>query len=186
MSTTYCSTIAKHYESKWSTPMISVPFTRGPIEDLPQGFGVLAFPPRGERTMWKYATRCMSTPDDVAAIELHMFAAERDDDSIAELLVACAHYHRTGRTLNLGHTVNFGRPWFKGSTCGHGLISLPYLDGPSLEWLNVDGKQIHFLWLVPVTDAEVVFVREHGVDRLEQQFEESQFNYLDPLRRSVV
>lgn len=47
-----------------------------------------------------------------------------------------AHFHRTGSALGLGHTVNFGRPWLPGSSCTHGLVSLPYLFGPELEWLQ--------------------------------------------------
>jgi hypothetical protein len=51
-------------------------------------------------------------------------------------VTAIAHFHRTGSALGLGHTVNFGRPWLPTSSCTHGLGSLPYLDGPDLEWLH--------------------------------------------------
>lgn len=45
---------------------------------------------------------------------------------------------------------------------------------------------MRFLWLIPITLAELRFKKEHGVSALEQRFEEAQFNYLDPLRDSVV
>ena len=90
--------------------------------------------------MWTYATICMSQPDDADCLELHMFAPKLND-RMAELLVATAHYHRTGQSLGLGHSVNFGMPWWDGSSCDRGLISLPYLDGPKLEWLEIKGHE---------------------------------------------
>jgi hypothetical protein len=101
-----------------------------------------------------------------------------------ELLTIVAHYHRTGRPLGLGHTVNFGEPWLSGSACTRGLISLPYLDGEELEWL--DEPRVRFLWLIPITEAEVAFKIQHGLDALEERFEEAAFDYLDPLRASVI
>lgn len=103
---------------------------------------------------------------------------------IVELLTVVAHYHRNGHRLGLGHTVNFGEPWLPGSACTRGLISLPYLDGEALEWL--DEPRVRFLWLIPVTDDEVAFKAEHGLDALEERFEAAAFDYLDPLRASVV
>jgi hypothetical protein len=114
-----------------------------------------------------------------------MFSAT-EDDSIAKLLTATAHYHRTGRQLDLGHTVNFGRPWTENSSCDHGLISLPYLDGPALEWLDLGDRKIRFLWIIPVTSAEARFAKDHGVDCLEERLEAAHFNYLDGERPSVV
>jgi hypothetical protein len=182
----YCAAIAQHYEQEWSTPMAEVPFTRGPIDELPRDFGILVSPPHHRRTMWTYATKCLSQRDDTVALELHMFSAHRDDDTLAELLVACSHYHRTGRGLDLGHTVNFGRPWIEGARCDHGLISLPYLDGPSLEWLDLNGKKVRFLWVIPITMSEAVFARDNGVDRLEERLEAAQINYLSPQRPHVA
>jgi hypothetical protein len=127
----------------------------------------------------------MSSIADEQPLELHMFSP-REVPAHTELLTAVAHYHRTGARLGLGHTVNFGRAWLPGSQCDHGLISLPYLDGPRLEELMVDGKLIRCLWLIPVTTAEVEFKKHHGLEALEARFETEQFSYIDPLRRSVA
>jgi len=91
-----------------------------------------------------------------------------------------------GQALDLGHTVNFGRPWLNDSLCEYGLISLPYLDGPSLENLKKGNMTIRCLWLIPITKSEVEFKKQYGLDLLEEQFEKTQFNYLDINRRSVV
>jgi hypothetical protein len=86
--------------------------------------------------------------------------------------------------MSLGHTVNFGQPWLPGSRCTFGLITLPYLDGPKLEWL--EEPRVRFLWLIPLTESERRFKKECGLDALEGKFEEQKFNYLDPARQSVV
>jgi hypothetical protein len=135
--------------------------------------------------MWAYATCCMSQPGEENALELHLLGASREgEESLVELMTAIAHYHRAGHQLGLGHTVNFGRPWLPGSRCVYGLVSLPYLDGPALEWL--EAPRVRFLWLVPITAAELEFKKRFGLEALEQRFEEQQFDFSDPKRPSVV
>ena len=88
--------------------------------------------------------------------------------------------------LDLGHTVNFDRPWLPGSRCEYGLVSLTYLDGPKLEWLEMNGDKIRFLWLVSITLAERDFKKAKELEALEAQFEKKGFHYIDPNRSSVV
>lgn len=95
-------------------------------------------------------------------------------------------YHVTGASLGLGHTVSFGRPWLPGSLCDHGLLSLPYLDGPDLEHLHAGGVHARCLWLIPITCQERDFKKEHGLEALEREFDRPGFDYLDPGRQSVV
>jgi len=127
----------------------------------------------------------MSQQNDAPALELHLFSPMRTESHI-ELLTVIAHYHLTGEYLDVGHTVNFGRPWLPESRCDHGLISLPYLDGPKLEWLDWAGNKIRFLWLVPISAAEVEYKKLHGLEALEARFEECRFDYLNPLRKSAT
>jgi hypothetical protein len=129
----------------------------------------------------------MSEETDTERLEL--FALSRkSEETLVELLTAVAHYHRTGAPLGVGHTVNIGRPWFPDShcTCDHGLLSLPYPFGPKLEWLETRGGRVRFLWLLPITKSEVEFKKTEGLEALEQRFEESGLDFLDPVRRSVV
>jgi len=183
-SATYAETIEAHYAREWAAPSSRLRLPAGSPHELADDFCVLEIPREDGEVA--YATRCMSSPDDDERLELHMLAATSAAaaDSVVEILTAVAHYHRTGRRLELGHTVGFGRPWLPGSRCTHGLISLPYLDGPDLEWLVE--PEVRFLWLVPVTEAEVLFERAHGLEALETKFEQTQFDYLDPARPSVV
>lgn len=184
----YQEKIIKHYEKIWKTdPNINL-WSEGPFNELPMNFRILEFPPTEERNFWTYSTCCMSQPDEIHPLELHIFSAIRDDKLI-ELLTVIAHYHRTGIRVNLNHTVNFGRSWQDQSDCKYGLISLPYLDGPELENLELSelhGKVIKFYWLIPITKNELEFKKNKGVTALENLFEKDQFNFLDPLRKSVV
>jgi hypothetical protein len=181
----YCEIIALHYSGCWNAQPQAVDFQKGPIHELPADFQILKFPPAGKHRMWAYCTRCMSQPNDARPIELHMFTRERHDN-LAELLVATAHYHRTGSPLDVGHSINFGRPWLKGSSCDRGLISLPYLDGPALEWLQVNEQKVRFLWLIPVTKSEIEFKKTAGLEALEEWFQQAKLDYLNPFRASVV
>jgi hypothetical protein len=177
--------ITNHYERCWDAVATVKTLQKGPTWQLTPGFRILVFSPIDRRNMWTYATCGMSQQMDAPALEIHLFSPT-ETDSHVELLTAIAHYHLTGAYLDVGHTVNFGRPWLEGSKCDHGLISLPYLDGPKLEWLEVAGRKIRFLWLIPISKDEVEYQKSHGTEALEDRFEERRFNYLDPGRSSVA
>lgn len=180
----YDSFIASHYKKFWGTNPKLLRWELGPTHELPSGFGVLEFPPV-KKGAWIYATCCMSQPEDKSPLELHMYSPCQYAEHV-ELLTAIAHYHRTGDCLGLGHTVAFGRPWIPGSACDHGLVSLPYLDGPDLEIAEFSQAKLQFCWLIPITKEEREFKKSYGLDALEQRFETASFNYLDPKRRSVA
>lgn len=124
--------------------------------------------------------------EDTDGVELFLFSSQPNETAV-EILYAIAHFHRTGSRLGLGHTINFGKGIVPNSPCTHGLVSLPYLDGPQLETMrHSDGGMTHFYWLLPVTQKEVAFKRQKGLEELEQRFENKEFDYLDPFRESVV
>ena len=177
--------IAEHYAKVLGAEGMPTTWKLGTQGRMPSTFEVLVFEPTSTRAAWTYATNGMSQQHDGVAVELHLFSPIKTGSHV-ELLTALAHYHLTGEYLDLGHTVNFGRPWLPGSRCDRGLISLPYLDGPQLEWIEADSRRIRFLWLIPVTAIEVEFKEANGLEALEERFESSSFNYLDPTRESVV
>ncbi len=181
----YARKIEDHYASVWARPFERKRWGRGPLHELSDDFSVLIF--RKSPEIWAYGTRAMSQPDDRERIELHLLARPSDEgvaDDVVELLTVVAHYHRNGSPLGLGHTVNFGRPWLPRSACTHGLVSLPYLDGPTLEWM--EEPEVRFLWLIPITPRELELKTKEGLEALEERFERAQFDYLDPMRSSVV
>lgn len=176
--------IKEHYRSNWGD-FTEHTFSAELICKLLPKFCILKFKPNEKRNLWTYATCGMSANGKKQGLELFMLAPT-ENDFLIELLAAAAHYHTSGDTLGLGHTVNFGCPWYDGSECDYGLISLPYLDGPSLEWLANEPTDIRFLWLIPITKEERDYKKEKGIEALECLFERSSFNYTDPFRKSVV
>jgi len=177
--------IAEHYTNIWASTPSYFQWRKGPWQQLPDEFCVLEFPATNKSKMWTYATCGMSRQADSNKLELHLFAPSQAHELI-ELLTVVAHYHLTGVYLGLGHTVNFGQPWLTDSECEYGLLSHPYLDGPRLEYFELESDTIQFLWLIPISLAERNFKMIHGQEALEKQFESQSFNYLDPLRKSVV
>jgi hypothetical protein len=181
----HADAIVDHYTSCWQSAQSLARWSAGPIHDLPDDFRVAIFAPGKRRNAWTYATVGMSQPGDANPIELHLLSPV-ETRSHVELLTAIAHYHRTGAALGVGHTVNFGRPWLPLSKCDYGLISLPYLDGPALENVTVDDMDVRCLWLIPIGSEERRFAKDKGTEALEERFESTQFDYLDPARPSVV
>lgn len=181
----WCRQIEDHYAAQWGVRGEPCALPAGPVHELPADFGVLCFTPRRGRSCWTFATRCMSQPGDGKPIELHMFAP-LPLSGIVELLTVTAHYQRTGARLDLGHSVNFGRPWLEDSRCDRGLVSLPYLGGPGLELLTVAETTVRCLWLVPITASEAAYKQRHGLDALEERFERANVDYLDPRRLAVI
>jgi hypothetical protein len=176
---TYAERIVAHYSSFWGLPASIERWERGPAHELSPDFRILVFAPRKSRTCWTYATCGMSEPEEDEPIELHLFSPVESPRHV-ETLTAIAHIHRTGERLGLGHTVNLGRPWLDSSRCEFGLLSLPYLDAPSIERCAIAEWNIEArcLWLISITEREREFKKLSGLDALEWQFELKSFNYL--------
>ena len=182
----YSASLIEHYRSCWVSQGHPVDLKQstigtGPLHELPDAFSVVEFPPE-KHPFWIYATTCMSRAEDIHPVELHIFSRIEP----VELLVASAHYHQTCEKIGLWHTVNFGKSWIGASRCRYGLISLPYSDGPSLQQFRAGDREVQCLWMIPITQSEREYKIKNGIDSLGQKFEESQFDYLDPMRESVV
>lgn len=136
--------------------------------------------------MWMYCTVGMSLERaDDNPIELFIYSPKKDQ-SLVELMTLISSYHRNSAPLNIHHTFNIGRPWLDKSVCDYGFISLPYLDGESLELFNFNETVIHCYWVIPVTESEKTYKNEKGCDALEDLFEDKKINYLDINRDSLI
>jgi hypothetical protein len=188
MTEVYSSHVIRHYQRAWGEPAYEARWARGPAADLPSAFRVLVFDPTQDRSLWVYATCGMSDTPGASAIELHLFSP-REYSGHIELLTAVAHYHWSGHPLDVvGSTVNFGREWMPGSQLTHGLISLPYRDGPTLETVgDQDGNLLlRCYWLLPITQSEREYKKRFGLEKLEALFDQHGLQYADPQRASVA
>ena len=102
-----------------------------------------------------------------------------------ELLAMVVYFHGV-EELKVGDTVSVGEPWLPGSTCGHLLVSSPYLLADELWTLPLPDREVRLLWTIPITAAERAYAAEHGLDSLEERFEDAGLEYWDAHRASVV
>lgn len=181
----YKEKLIDHYENYFGVKGKCLNLAIEPTGKLADGFCVLEISPNRQNQMYCYCTVGMSIDHLDNAIELVVYSP-RSDLALVELLTACASYHRNNTTLNLHHTVNIGQPWLDDSVCDHGFISLPYLDGEALELFQFEDRLVNCYWLIPITKEERDYKVGHGVEALEQLFEDKQFDYLDPQRESLV
>ena len=183
---TYNEKLRKHYEKHFKSKGTVREWITGPTEKLHSEFYVLEIAPNSVHSMWTYLTVGMSMDrTDDNFIELFVFSPEKNN-SLVELLTVSASFHRNKAPLNVHHTVNIGQPWIKNSTCDHGFISLPYLDGEKLELFEFENKVYRCLWFIPITKKERNYKTENSCEALEQLFEDGQLDYLNPNRKSLV
>jgi hypothetical protein len=177
--------IEAHYERHWGPSFDEIQWP-GAMASLDPEFRILVFAPRDGRAHWTYATCGMCVGPARPVLETHLFIDSRDDRACVEVLTHLAYFHQTGEPLGLHHTVAFGNPWIPGSALAFGFLSLPYLDGPDLEWQRIRRGDVRHLWLLPITAAERELKKTSGVETLEQLFDERGPQYANPMRASVV
>ena len=184
VSDEYVRTLTQHYSAHFGVAE-TLHWTRGPVHQLPSGFRVLRFPPVAPSRLYTFATCGMAALGGLGAIECFLLSPVPDVSQV-ELLTIITWYHITTARLGVGHTVDFGRTWMPDSDCTHGLFSLPYLHGPSLEHCHHASAHCQILWLLPITPEERAFKAKHGLEALETRFDTSDFPYSDPHRASII
>ena len=118
---------------------------------------------------------------------------EKPDDDLIDLVRFFAHFPFENATwLGAGHTVPNGtppQPIFENSVlCGVFFIdSILVSDRGLAEKLAFNGEAVKFLWLVPITQAEMALKLEKGAEALLDVFEERHHPLvLDRRRASYV
>jgi hypothetical protein len=186
INTMYTDSLKQHYELFYGTYGNIIKWNQGPIHKLHPDFYVLEIGPSKRHDMWTYATVGMSLDrDDENLIELITYS-KKSDISRVESLVLNASLHRNSEPLNLHHTVFMGELDDLKTACDHGFISLPYIEGSELELFRFGDNEIHCYWYIPITKEEREFKVNKGCEALEQLFEDSQFDYCDFNRKSLV
>jgi hypothetical protein len=179
--------VRRHLAGYWpDRPQEEFAWTLGPIEERLPGFRVRRVAPVKPTDPWVYVTVGASEAADGDGVEFFILSRSESPRHV-ETLAMVASFHADERyRLSIGQTVNIGRPWMEGSAANHLLVSLPYPYGPSLEHLDAPGRHVQFLWLVPITEAEARYVREQGLEAVEQLLECSEVDVIAPSRRSLV
>ncbi|GID98619.1 hypothetical protein Adi01nite_80310 [Amorphoplanes digitatis] len=179
--------LRRHLTGLFSEGTLFAP-TAGPIRTLVPDLHILRLPQQGTGQLYATAGLWDATARHGHGLEFVLAAPTTDDAIHVETLTMVAYYHASSGdyVLDHGHTVPIGRPWLPGSRCDHLLVSLPYPWGPELENCDVPGGHVRVLWLLPITAAEKRFRHSHGLEALEQRFEDAGIIPADPYRGTVV
>jgi hypothetical protein len=182
--------ILAHYGAFWGADRVDeVHWTPGRIGERLPDLHIVKIRPGAEADMWTFATIGAWRANEDEKHNLEFLAVARAEDaSILWHMALTAYYHAgpAENRLGVGHTVPIGEGWVEGSPLDAVLVALPYLWGPKLENCLLRDRHVQVVWLMPITQAEREFAHEHGVDALEQRFEDTKVDYLDPFRKSVV
>ncbi|WP_067486604.1 suppressor of fused domain protein [Actinomadura hibisca] len=163
-------------------------WTKGPIQEVLPDFRVRRMSPASPdpEDAWVYVTMGAFEGDRGPRLEF-VIEAPAEDPIHVESLAMVAHRHVTGTPLDLGQTVDIGRPWIDGSPQDCFMVDLPHSFGPKLEQGRLaDGEPVRFLWLVPITRSEAEYARAHSADALGDLLEQKEADILDPFRPPVT
>lgn len=180
-----------HIDKFWpSRKKEGIKWIKGPVQESLPDFSVIKVSPDEPSEPWVYITHGAWEVETSTNYRTEFFIISPVDSlEVVENLAMIANYHADqvfGR-LDVGRSIKIGRAWLRGATCDHFLVSLPYPYGPDFEMCHVrDDFHVKYLWLLPITDSESLFLKSHGLERLEERFDEVELNYLDCGRSSVV
>jgi hypothetical protein len=180
-------TVLNHYQSFFRGHNHDLcTWESGPIKELVPSFQVFRAAPGPQINLWTYASIGASSlwQEDSGLLEFIVHSPV-ESPRLVETLAMIAHYH-VNHNLGNGHTLPIGEPWLENSECDHWLISKPYPLGPELEICNLEDTHIHVLWLLPITESEKNYKMEHGLEALEQVFEEKGLEFWDIQRSSIT
>jgi antitoxin YqcF len=82
--------------------------------------------------------------------------------------------------------LDFVREYYPSTTVPHLYFTAPYLWNDSLNSLDCGTKKVSWLLLVPISDTELSFLKQHGDDALEDLFEKNDIDIFDLHRTPVV
>lgn len=158
----------------------------GPVHEAMPEFRVLCAAPGNHTPCWTYLSVGASSIEnkELGLLEFFIISPVEHLRNV-ELVTMAAWYHKTNK-LGHGHTFPIGEPWLEDSHCDHMLISTPYPFGPDLEICNCPNGHIHLFWLLPITEAERDYKVAHGLESLEQLFEDAGLEYWNVSRPSVI
>ena len=182
--------ILDHYRRVWGVDQVEeVHWTPGPVSARLPDFHIVKVRPVTPGEMWVFASIGAWRATEREANGLEFVAVARGESaSVMQRLAMTAYYHAgpPENRLGVGHMVPIGEGWVERSPLDVILVSLPYLWGPELEHCQLPDRHIQVVWLMPISEAERAFARRHGLEALEERFEQASVDYLDPFRPSVV
>jgi hypothetical protein len=101
--------------------------------------------------------------------EVHIYSPERSDavmDALSAIMESVQY-----EPLEYGRVFPCVRDENSEGACTHLLACYPEAEGEGFPEVSVEGKEVQFMRLVPITNAEVRFLEQNGYDALENRLE---------------
>lgn len=176
-----------HVAAFWpSNGQENMTWEHGPVLERVPGFHVRRVAPLRPGDPWIYVSIGTSLVRQGVGLEFFIISPVESMLHV-ETLAMVAHFHSFDvHALDVGSTLNLGRPWLPGSLFDHMVVALPYPYGPRLEIASNVTNGARFLWLVPISKSESLFIKSRGFDNFEDLIEASEVNILDPQRKTVA
>jgi hypothetical protein len=148
---------------------------------------IAIFPPTRKRGWWTYATAGLHAEGHT---ELVLYSYKREEAMIAHLAEVVKkvreRFAAEGKGVKEYDLFPLPEPVTLGSPLDHLLVVPPFFEEEAFACYYNGEDVIHFLMLLPVTEAEYRYLTSHGWDALVERFVRQKVNALDFLRQSVV
>ena len=76
--------------------------------------------------------------------------------------------------------------YYKDTAMKHIYFTEPFLWQDKLEQLELESKQVNFLFCIPISDQELWYKQENGDEALETLLQEQEINFYDINRKSIL
>ncbi len=120
-------------------------------------------------------------------VELLMTGYKQFDKVPNVLSTTCFFIMKDGYECRPGSVFKYMLDYYyKGLTMRHVYFTSPFLWQEKLDQLELESKQVAFLLIIPISDAELDYKIRHGDEALEDLLQENEINFYDLNRPSVA
>ncbi len=179
-----------HVDRFWSKNIKeSFTWELGKINEILPNFSVIRISPKSSDEPWVYLTQGAWEVNSNREYRSEFFImCPYENPRHVETLAMLASFHADPKHhFGIGSSIDIGRGWLEESDCDHLLVSLPYPFGPDLEICKPDNDiTVKYLWLLPITRIEDEYLKQRGLEALEQKFDKAELDFLDSCRSSVI
>jgi hypothetical protein len=177
--------IIEHFKSYFAGHEFEVlTWDTGPINNVIPDFAVVRFSPGPKSNLWVYCSVGASNiENEESGLHEFILISPFETDRMVQMLAMVTYYHALNG-LQYTDTVPIGEPWLEKSNCDTWLVSLPYPFDQTIEIIPANHARV--AWLLPISTAEREHIAEHGLEALEQKFDEVELKYWETDRSSVI
>lgn len=180
-----------HY-SKHFGPLVE-PIMHSSDDSVPH-IDIYRFRPNRDRAHWTLITGGMSDqkqfvpdghPEHITRRTEVLFYASEPCAWMFPMLKTLAMVPFEQRThLHWWHSVPID---FENSQLAHAFFLPPYFESEDFDSLTIESDDVSILWMVPITESELLYKLEHGGQALEELFSNCELDpVFDESRTSVV